>query len=614
MKTLDLETKSVSGDYSDHMALEPWRVRQGKAFILSISVYHENNQCTHVENPTPAQLIEILDDLAGCEVFAHNSVFDVAWLIASIQPNKFGSIPECVRKIRWRDSMLLAKWVLNGQKFERLHYSLSLANLVGDALRDDPDVQQFIDFKKQGEISEDSEYWNLRGQLDVLWTHKLVNRLFPRLAPTQYVGWIIESKCIVPVANSWLIGLKIDKQRLLRLHDELAEEDRLIHVKTGFDISMATSPKRLGNLLFSQMGLASVKNTPTGNPSTDEESLKKIEYSLKQAGDERAKLVDQIMDVRYNATIRSKYVKTTLTALERTGDGYVYPIPKLFGTSSGRFTYSNETVKGVKVSLAAHQMPRKEKRVREAVICEEGMGISEWDAAGQESRIMCLHSRDPVMTDIFLNHKNFHSMTACNIIGVPYNTFQAKVDAEDPEAIEYRQMGKLTNLSCNFRISGPALSAQAFTKYDMLIPIPVGNKLVSTFKHTYTGVPRYWDRAIQNARQTGYTNSASDRRYQIDTWDRAWMSEQSALSLPIQATGADHKLIAIATVHEKNPDALFLMDLHDALFYIVPRKEEHDNIGATLNSIDYKGLWSQLDVNIPLPFEGKYGTSFRDVK
>ena len=123
MKTLDLETKSVSGDYSDHMALEPWRVRQGKAFILSISVYHENNQCTHVENPTPAQLIEILDDLAGCEVFAHNSVFDVAWLIASIQPKKFGSIPECVRKIRWRDSMLLAKWVLNGQKFERLHYS-----------------------------------------------------------------------------------------------------------------------------------------------------------------------------------------------------------------------------------------------------------------------------------------------------------------------------------------------------------------------------------------------------------------------------------------------------------------------------------------------------------
>ena len=92
------------------------------------------------------------------------------------------------------------------------------------------------------------------------------------------------------------------------------------------------------------------------------------------------------------------------------------------------------------------------------------------------------------------------------------------------------------------------------------------------------------------------------------------MSEQSALSLPIQATGADHKLIAIATVHEKNPDALFLMDLPDALFYIVPRKEEHDNIGATLNSIDYKGLWSQLDVNIPLPFEGKYGTSFRDVK
>lgn len=614
MKTLDLETKSKSGDYSDHMALEPWRVRQGLAYILSVSVYHENGQCTHIEMPTRAQLIELLEGLAGCEVFAHNSLFDVAWLIASIQPNRFGSIPKCIKDIRWRDSMLLAKWILNGQKFERLHYSLSLANLVADALREEPDVQKFLKFKELGSVSEDSEYWNLRGQLDVEWTHKLVNKLMPRLADSQRVGWIIESRCIVPVANSWIMGLKIDKARLIRLYDELEQEDAKIHRETGFDISMATSPKRLGAMLFGTMGLKPVKTTPTGAPSTDEESLKTIEYNLKQAGDPGAKFIDQIMDVRYNATIRSKYVKTTLAALERTGDGYVYPIPKLFGTSSGRFTYSNETVRGVKVSLAAHQMPRKEKRVREAVICEEGMGISEWDAAGQESRIMCLHSRDDVMTDIFLNDKNFHSMTACSIIGEAYNSFQKKVDAEDPTAIEYRQMGKLTNLSCNFRISGPALSAQAFKKYDMLIPIPTGIKLVNTFKATYRGVPQYWERAIDEARQIGFTRSASDRRYAIDTWDRSWMSEQSALSLPIQATGADHKLIAIATVTEKNPEALFLMDLHDALFFIVPGKAEHEAIGETLNSIDYRGLWSQLDVNIPLPFEGKYGTSFRDVK
>lgn len=612
MHTLDLETGSK--DFASHYGLEPWRVRHGTAWITSISMYLDDGSYIHVEMPNRDQLIEILEKFHAQEVYAHNGIFDIAWLIATIQPDRYGRIPQCIRNIKWRDSMLLAKWILNGQKAERNHYSYSLANLCGDALRDDPDVQKFLDFKSKDVLPTDSEYWNVRGQLDVLWTHKLVKKILPKLAPSQLTGFFVEAKCLVPVANSWIMGLKIDQERLIRLGEELDIEDQRISSECGVAPSVVTSPKQLSGLLFAKMGLKPHKTTPTGSPSTDEESLKSIAYDLKMSGDDRSKFIDKIMEMKYNSTVRSKYVGTTLKALERTGDGYVYPIPRLFGTGTGRFTYSNQTVAGVKVSLAAHQMPRTEKRVREAVVVPSHLKLSEWDAAGQESRLMCLHSQDPVMLDIFLNNKNFHSMTGCSIIGHPYEDFQRKVDAEVPEFVEYRQMGKLANLSCNYRISGPALSAQAFNKYDMVLSIATGYQLVNTFKSKYQGVPEYWTRAINIAKHDGFAASSADRRFQIDDWSKRWPAEQTALSHPIQGSGAEHKLIAIATVYDQNQDALFQMDLHDGLFYVVPDEATHREIGRIMNSINYDGLWCKMRTNIKLPFDGKFGQSFRDVK
>lgn len=613
MKTLDLETSDTTNNLENGYALEPWRMRSGQVRITSISVYEDEHTILHREEPTPEFVLQVLTDLAGQEVWAHNAIFDIAYLIAMLQPNKYGAIPKCVRDIKWRDSMLLAKWILNGQKATAMRYSYSLVNLVSDALRDDPDVQEFIGFKKDATMDSGSKYWSVRGQLDVLWTHKLVCKIYPRLAETQRTGFLVEAKCLVPVANSWLIGLKANAGLLQKLYGDLEAEDKVLMEGLPFDKSVISSPKQLSSYLFGELGLKPSKMTPTGAASTDEESLKTQEYQLKLVNDPRATVLDKIMSVRYNNTIRSKYVKTAFEALERTGDGYMYPVPRMFGTDTGRFTYSNET-KGNKVSIAAHQMPRKEKRVREAIEAPEDMYVSEWDAAGQESRIMALHSQDPVMIDIFQTGKNFHSMTGAGVVGYAYEDFEAQVQLEEPKFVEYRQMGKLTNLSCNFRISGPALSAQAFKKYDMVISIPVGNQLVSTFKNRYKGVPLYWRRSIDYSRSIGYAATASDRRFALTDWSMNWPTEQTAISLPIQGTGADHKLIAIATVYDKLPEALFMLDLHDAVFFIVKDEATHHEIGRVLNSINYQGLWSNLAVNIPLPFEGKFGTSFKDVK
>lgn len=151
---LDLETSSVSGNLEDGYALEPWRVRQGKAFISSLHYLGGDGRRVLIDRPTRPQLIEFLESIRGLEVWAWNAPFDVAFLIASIEPDKSKTPPRCVTDVRWRDGLLLAKWIINGQAADRTFYSYSLANVCSDALRDEPGVQEFVAFKQGAPISD----------------------------------------------------------------------------------------------------------------------------------------------------------------------------------------------------------------------------------------------------------------------------------------------------------------------------------------------------------------------------------------------------------------------------------------------------------------------------
>jgi DNA polymerase I-like protein with 3'-5' exonuclease and polymerase domains len=623
---LDLETMSISGSLADGFALEPWRVRKGQAFIDSLHFLSAEGEEVMIRRPNKHQLITFLNKIKGLEVWCHNTVFDVAWLIASIEENKHATVPDCIRDVRWRDSLLLAKWLLNGQKADRVHYSYSLANIVSDACRDMPGVEEFVAFKGGAPMTADSAYWEKRGFLDCIWTQRVIEVMWPRLLPSQHCGFVIESACIPFVANSWLIGIDVNPDALRQFEGEIHQENEQLvgeirSIIPSFGLSVVSSPKQMQNLLFNQLNLPVQKTTDSGAASTDVETLKLLLFELKANGHSHSTLMEKIMSLKNNATFMSKYVKTAWEAMDRTGERCMYPVPQMFGTISGRFTYSNTTgYRGPKVSIAAHQMPRRKKagdlaeRTRGYMIAPNDEYISEYDAAGQESRIMAMWSQDPVMIDIFQRNKNFHSMTASGVVGRAYEDFQADVDAEISEAIEVRQMGKLANLSCNFRIGAPALSRQTFVKYDMVIPIPTSYQLINTFKRLYRGVPSYWQRAIEFARSSGYTTTAADRRYKIEDWSRAWSAEQTAVSHPIQGTGADHKLIALATVSKKIPEAKFVLDLHDASFFVVPNQECHREIGRVLNSIEYGPAWCNVNCNVPLPFEGKFGKSFKDVK
>ena len=562
-------------------------------------------------------------------VFAHNAIFDVAWLIATLQPKRCGDVPTYIKNIQWRDSMLLFKWLINGQLAEGIRFSYSLQNLVKKFLADHPDTPEFVKMKSEAGIAgEDVEYWLERGTLDVKMTYELIAKVYHKVPHDMRVGMMTEFECIWPVANSWINGFRIDIKQLEANDVKYSNLKFEIAKELGTDAGLFSSPKRLGHFLFTELDLTPHDHTPSGNPGTSKGDLMWIEYALKQRGDPKALIVRKILEAKEASTLYSKYVKTMKEALAHTGDGYIYSSPRLFGTYTGRMTYSNsvthkdpdkETKTKYKTSIAMHQIPRKAKDIRASMMPPEGHDILEFDAAGQESRLMALQSKDQTLLDIFTKGLNFHSMTGASIIGMDYDDFEEirNNEKDDGPMTEARQRGKLTNLACNFRISAKALAKQAFEKYDVMIDISTGNHLVKTFTSSYEGIPDYWKRSIYDAKTNGFAETYGGRRFKVQNWQQErWQTESSAIMVPIQGSGASMKEIAISQLAKQFPEFHFALDLHDASFgYVLSdqAKRIFSEMEEFLNTIDYEPFWG-FKPSIALPYDGKMGSTFADVK
>lgn len=608
MFALDLETAPNNGDLSNGYALEPWRARRNEARISSMAIMGEGYSA-NIQAPTRDQLVSELAKLAGKEVYCHNALFDIAWLIAAIEPNKMARIPECITKIRWRDTMLLAKWVVNGRKASESFFSYSLVNLVNTFFKGRPGVEEFVAMKMGATLDASNEYWLKRGLLDVEWTLKLAEFLYGKLPEICHRGYVIEARSLAQMANSWLMGMGVDRKELAKASDHYHATVKQGCAELGISESVASSSTQLADLLFNRWGLTPLGFTPTGKAKTDADSLKLLEL---QSQDKR---LIKLMEVRQAQTLISKYVKTAYEALNRTGHDCIYAVPKMFGTDTGRLTYSNETLKGVKVSIAAHQIPRKDKLVRKFLTAPDGAQICRLDANAQESRIMAIWSGDENMIRIFNEGMNFHSYMASSITGRAYREFMQAYDAGDPDTNEMRQLGKLVNLSCNFRIGGKSLATKSFTEYDRWMTEPEGRQLVNLFKRTYPGIPAYWNTIIEFARQNGYSYTIAQRRYKVPidmlNSSDAWKVEGTIISHPIQGTAGEQFYAMLSQV----PEARVITTLHDATYFVVDDKDEGLDIARRANDTPYDVLWA-LDKALPvkLPYDCSFGQSFADIK
>lgn len=622
--SLDLETKSLD-PANPQYALEPFRLSQGLIKITDLSVYGPDNFNKYIKDPSKEETISVLRFLHKKTTYMHNSVYDLSLLYALVEDINL------LTNIDVRDTMLLAKWIVNSQREQFKTKAmkdelggLDLASLIKRFLpKDTPDIDLFLDMKREDHVAgEDAEYWSKRAVFDALFTRLLAIELQKILPEIQRNGFLISQKQLPYVARAYIHGAPFDYEKVKELTPKIDAAKRSIARKIGLDISVLQSPSQLSVVLFEDWELNPIsrgkpkKGYPNGQGSTKADDLKMI--ALQSQGTKHGPKMKLIMDFKKLQTLQSKYVNGFNRVVDYVGEPVCHASPRVFGTYTGRYTYSSKTLKkdAFQISIAMHQLPQKGP-AKALVTAPEDMDVGKYDASGQEIAFMAFASSDRNMLGVLNQGMNVHSWMATNINGMQYDDFVKIVKSGDDNAYNIRQAAKLLNLSCQYRIGWKAIQAKFFSRYDQIISRVQANQYLKIYKIAYPGVVDYWKSIAKESEEKGYAETIARRRYYLTDWDtHRWSTESSAINTPVQGSGADQKDLVIWLVSEKFPEAIFIQDIHDEGVFFLPKKyseELNKEIVHFLNGIDYEFYW-QREVPMPLSFEGQLGSNFKDCK
>lgn len=613
----DVET-APSGENNQVYALAPWAAPKGWCRMTCMSlVADEDTKHLWQEGQDVASFFEqhLSDPVT---LVAWNAVFDAAWLYAYTGKD--------IGHIEFIDAQLLLRHI------DSRRGRTSLKKAAQMYLKDWEHLDDFVRLKKQEKESNfqtsETTFYNY---LDSLATIKLYELLMEELPESARKAFFIEQKIISKVAMAYVDGMPVDRARVMTAMDELAYKLQEAEKDCGIDAAVLRSGAKLSAHLIDDLGIDTGVRTNTGKMSTSKQALAMLTDNHPE--------LKKILAFKKLSVEHSKFYKSLIDVLDSNGSDHLYPRPTIFGTKTGRFTYSSrekyqeqvfvkktDSYKGVgrllKTSLAVHQLP-KGGDVRKCIVAPEGYVICELDASNQEMRVMGVASNDSALIKIFNDGLDSHCYQGASIMGISYGEFHSRYMNKDLELAGpsgYRMLGKVTNLSCQFRIKADKLMQQAKSQYGVDLTRAEAQALIDSYAKAYPGVSGtggYWESAIEYAKHFGYVQTLAGRRRYISNWNSdAYNCEQEAINFPIQGTGADQKCLAIHLLNKYFPKVRFMLDLHDGLWLLVPKEHAERTIlecKQMLNDIDYYAWWG-VDMTIPMLWDAAIGPNMGDMR
>jgi DNA polymerase I len=349
-------------------------------------------------------------------------------------------------------------------------------------------------------------------------------------------------------------GVLIDAALLATQSHELGgrimELERQAHDLAGQPFNLA-SPKQIGEIFFTKLGLPVVKKTATGAPSTDEEVLEKLA--------EDYPLPAKILEHRGISKLKGTYTdKLGTLAHPRTGRVHTHYAQAIAVT--GRLSSNDPNLQNIPVKTA------EGRRVREAFVALPGCTIASADYSQIELRIMAHISGDEALINAFTNGIDVHRATAAEVFGVQ----AAEVSTEQ------RRYAKVINFGLIYGMSAFGL-AKALS-----IDNTAAKNYIERYFARFAGVKTYMDETRLSAKSKGYVETVLGRRLYLPEINspngpRRSGAERAAINAPMQGTAADLiKLSMNAVQHELDSKSLktkMIMQVHDELVFEVPHDE-----------------------------------------
>ncbi len=360
-------------------------------------------------------------------------------------------------------------------------------------------------------------------------------------------------------------GVLLDVDLLARLSHEfgarMAEFEAAAHELAGQPFNL-NSPKQIQEILFTQQKLPTVKKTPSGQPSTDEDVLQRLalDYPLPK----------KILEYRALTKLKSTYTDK-LPRMVHPRSGRVHTHYAQSGAATGRLASSDPNLQNIPVRTTDG------RRIRAAFIAAPGSRIVSADYSQVELRIMAHISQDASLLAAFAAGHDIHRATASEIFSIAAE----QIDAEQ------RRYAKVINFGLIYGMSAFGLASQ------IGIERAAAQQYMDRYFARYPGVAEYMKRTREQARERGYVETIFGRRLWLPDiraagGPRRQGAERAAINAPMQGTAADLIKLAMAAVQHwldrRRLGAKLIMQVHDELVLEVP-ENELDEVRVELSAL-----------------------------
>ena len=374
-----------------------------------------------------------------------------------------------------------------------------------------------------------------------------------------------------------------------RFDEEIIALEKRAYEIAGEEFNLG-SPKQLGEMLFDKLGVIGGKKTKSGQYSTGEAVLSKIDHPL----------VDITLEYRGLSKLKSTYTD----ALDNVADAQTDRVHTSYHqalTSTGRLSSTDPNLQNIPIRTATGRL------IRQAFIAPEGRVILAADYSQIELRLMAHFSGDKNLTHAFNEGLDIHAATAAEVLGK---------DVTDVTPTE-RRNAKAINFGLLYGMSAFGLAKQ------LQMSRSEAQDYIDMYFKRYPGVKDYMINTRASAHDKGYVETILGRKlYTPDITHSNRMvkqgAERAAINAPLQGSAADLIKLAMIAVDKVLPkeQAKMLLQVHDELVFEVDSDKVDeisklitDAMQDVLTTTAVEKGW-QVDFAVPLLVETDSGQNW----
>ena len=381
-----------------------------------------------------------------------------------------------------------------------------------------------------------------------------------------------EKPMVEILAQMEIFGVKIDNKFLSKLSEKFGkkiqklEKDIFKITKSKFNIG---STKQLGEILYNQLKIASLKRTKKGSFATSASVLEDLAFK----GHLLPKL---ILDWRQITKLKNTYSDSLQEHLNPKTKR-IHTSFLLAATTTGRLASSDPNLQNIPIKT------EDGKEIRKSFVAENGYTLFSADYNQIEMRILAEIADVKELKKAFVNNEDIHSITASQV-------FNKKIKEIDTDL---RRKAKAINFGIIYGISQYGLAKQ----------IGVSNVEAEDFLNAYfikfPEIKEYMNNTIKFCRKSGYVNNIFGRRTHLNgindkNYNVRNFQERAAINAPIQGSASEIMRLAMIRLNNKisdqsRNDIKILLQIHDELIFEIKSekvKEMSKLIKETMNGVE----------------------------